>query len=172
MENTGVLEPIWYAVNVRSRREFQVAKRLTMAGIEAFLPTVDRLRKWKDRKKLVSFPLFSGYVFIHIPKKAQQILKVLKTNGVVRLLGSAPGEPDPIPDEQITTLKKLTENRGKLDPYPYLTEGQMVRVKKGPLNGVEGILVEKLGRHTLVLSVDVLRQGVALTIDASEVEKI
>jgi len=162
----------WYAVHTRSRHEFQVFEKFTMKGVEAFLPTVERLRKWKDRKKLIAFPLFPGYLFIHISKRPQDILSVLKVKGVVRLLSSVPGEPDPIPDEQIISLKKLIENKEELDPYPYLDKGQRVRIKGGPLSGVEGILVEKLGKHMLVLSVDVLRQGVALTIDASEVEKI
>lgn len=56
--------------------------------------------------------------------------------------------------------------------FNYLSEGQTVRIKDGPLRGVEGILVEKLGKHMLVLSVDVLRQGVALTINASDVDKV
>lgn len=164
--------PKWYAVHTRSRHEFQVFERLTMKGVEAFLPTVERLRKWKDRKKLIAFPLFSGYLFIYTTKSAQVILSVLKIKGVVRLLSSAPGIPDVIPDEQIISLKRLVENKEVLDPYPYLDEGQTVRIKKGSLSGVEGILVEKLGKHMLVLSVDVLRQGVALTINAADVEKI
>jgi transcription antitermination factor NusG len=172
MEEAGILEPKWFAVHTRSRHEFQVSERLTLKGIEAFLPTVERLRKWKDRKKLIDFPLFPGYLFVHIPKRPQDILSVLKVKGTVRLLSSAPGEPEPIPDEQIISLKKLVENKEALDPYPYLTEGQKVRIRRGPLSGVEGILVEKLDKHMLVLSVDVLRQGVALTIDASDVEKI
>jgi len=172
MEQPETLEPEWFAVNVRSRHEFQVYQRLSLKGVEAFLPTVERLRKWKDRKKMVAFPLFPGYLFIHIPKKAQEILSVLKTKGIVRLLSSVPGEPDSIPAVQILSLKKLVENKEALDPYPYLNEGQRVTIKAGPLSGVEGILVEKLDKHMLVLSVDVLRQGVALTISASDVEKI
>lgn len=100
------------------------------------------------------------------------MLSVLKVKGVVRLLCTLPGEPDPIPDEQIISLQRLIENKEALDHYPYLNEGQKVRIIKGPLSGVEGILVEKLDKHLLVLSVDVLRQGVALTITASDVEKI
>ncbi len=172
MEQSGVFEPKWHAVHVRSRHEFQVFERLTMKGIEAFLPTFERLRKWKDRKKLIAFPLFPGYLFVHITKRAEEKLSVLKISGVVRLLCTVPGEPDPIPDEQIISLQKLVENKEALDPYPYLDEGVRVRIKRGPLSGVEGILVEKLDKHILVLSVDVLRQGVALTIDASDVEKI
>lgn len=172
MQQTSPVSPHWYAVHTRSRHEFQVHDRLKLKGVETFLPMVERLRKWKDRKKLISFPLFPGYLFVHISKESQSMLNVLKVKGVVRLIGTVPGEPAPIPDEQILYLQKLVENKGSLDPYPYLSEGQKVRITKGPLSGVEGILVEKLDKHLLVLSVDVLRQGVALTIDAADVEKI
>ncbi|MBI5409041.1 MAG: UpxY family transcription antiterminator [Nitrospirae bacterium] len=172
MEHTNTLTPHWYAVHTRSRHEFYVYEKLKLKGVEAFLPAVERLRKWKDRKKLIEFPLFPGYIFVHIAKDSQSMLSVLKVKGVVRLLCTIPGEPAPIPDEQIASLQRLVQNKEALDPYPYLNEGQRVRIIKGPLIGVEGILVEKLDKHILVLSVDVLRQGVALTITASDVEKI
>jgi len=147
-----------------------VTERLTKTGMEAFLPVVERLNKWKDRKKLVSFPLFPGYLFVHINKSYSDMLAVLKMQGVVRFLGLIPSDPEPVPEDQIVSLKKLVESKESLDPYPYLKEGQMVRIKSGPLAGVEGILVERAGQHILVLSVDILRQGVSLKIDASEVE--
>jgi transcriptional antiterminator NusG len=172
MMNTVNPHPEWYAIHVRSRHEFQVHDRLVAKGMEAFLPAVERLRKWKDRKKLIPFPLFPGYVFVHTTKESHNLLNVLKVKGVVRMLCTIPGQPDPIPDDQIDSLKKLIENKEALDPYPYLNKGQRVRIRKGPLAGVEGILVEKLDKHILVLSVDVLRQGVALTINAMDVEKI
>lgn len=172
MEHSNSLSQNWYAVHTRSRHEFQVFDRLKFKGITAFLPTVERLRRWKDRKKIIEFPLFPGYIFVRIARDSQSILSVLKIKGVVKLLCAIPGEPTPIPDEQIIYLQKIVENKEALDHYPYLNEGQRVRITKGPLNGVEGILVEKLDKHLLVLSVDVLRQGVALTINASDVEKI
>ena len=164
--------PEWYAVHIKSRHEAKVNDRLTLKGIEVFLPTVERISKWKDRKKKVEFPLFPGYLFVHTTNEADRLLSVLKVAGVVRMLCTLPGIPDPIPDEQIISLKKLIENKEALDPYPYLNEGQQVRIIKGSLTGVEGILVKKLDKHLLVLSVDVLQQGVALTISASEVEKV
>ncbi|MBL7031625.1 MAG: UpxY family transcription antiterminator [Nitrospira sp.] len=171
MHQTDTLPLQWYAIHVRSRHEFQIFDRLKLKGIEAFLPTVEKLRKWKDRKKLVTFPLFPGYLFVRITKDARNMLEVLKIKGVVNMICSLPGEPAPIPDEQVTALKTLVENGEELDPYPYLTEGQNVRIVKGPMAGIEGILVEKLDKHCLVLSVDVLQQGVALTINAADVEK-
>lgn len=162
----------WFAVNVRSRHEFQVSNRLKLKNVETFLPTVDKQRRWKDRKKIVTFPLFPGYIFVHITREANDMLAVLKVAGVVRMLCTIPGEPDAIPDDQIESLKTLVANKEALDPYPYLSEGERVTIKKGPLTGVEGILVKKVDKHVLVLSVDVLKQGVALTINASDVEKV
>jgi transcription antitermination factor NusG len=145
---------------------------LTRAGIESFLPTVEKLSKWKDRRKLVTFPLFPGYLFVFITPDHQNRLAVLKTNGVVRFLGDAHGEPEPVPAELIESLKRIIENHTPLDPYPYLTEGQRVRIKRGPLAGIEGILVKRVGLHMLVLSVDVLQQGAALRIETFDVENL
>jgi transcription antitermination factor NusG len=172
MEQTDTPQLNWHAVLVKSRHEFKATEKLLSKGIETFLPSVEKLRKWKDRKKLVAFPLFPGYLFVHTTKRPDDLLSVLKVPGVVRMLCTLPGEPDIIPDEQITSLITLVQNKEALDPYPYLTEGQRVNITKGPLAGVEGILVEKLDKHILVLSVDVLQQGVALTIDAADVEKV
>jgi transcription antitermination factor NusG len=162
----------WFAVHVKSRHEFAAAERLMGAGIEVFLPSVERLSKWTDRKKLVRFPLFPGYLFVHVLRDHRGILTVLKTKGVVRILGAVPGEPEPVPDEQVLSLKKVVEAKVPLDPYPYLKEGQRVRITSGPLAGVEGLLLEKAEKHTLFLSVDILQQGVTLTIGASDVEPI
>lgn len=163
---------LWFAVHVKSRHEFKVLDRLTGAGIDVFLPTVERLSRWKDRKKLVSFPLFAGYLFAHINKTPSEMLAVLKTPGVVRFLGLVPSEPETVPEEQILSLKKIVENKETVDPYPFLREGTQVKIKKGPLKGVEGLLVEKAGQHMLVLSVDILRQGISIKIEASDVEPV
>ena len=96
----------WYVIHVRSRHEFGVTERLVKSGIDVFLPIVERLRRWKDRKKLVAFPLFPGYLFVNIPKNNSMKLAVLKTPGVVRFIGLTPGEPEPVPAEQILSLKK------------------------------------------------------------------
>jgi transcriptional antiterminator NusG len=162
----------WYAVHVKSRHEFAVRDRLMGAGVETFLPSMERRSKWKDRNKFIQFPLFSGYLFVHIEKSSVSRIAVLKTKGVVRMLGNLPGEPEPVPEEQVLSLKKVIEAGTLMDPYPYLHEGQKVRIKRGPLSGVEGILVEKSGLHRLVLSVDIICQSTAVTIQAWDVEPL
>ena len=164
-------EKSWYAVYLKSRHEFKVEKKLAQTNIDAFLPIIERLRHWKDRKKMVTFPLFPGYIFVNIPEDYNSSLSVLKTAGVVRFL-SLEGKPAPIPEEQITSLKKLIENKEQIDPHPYISEGQRVRITAGPLTGVEGILLEKRNQNLLVLSVDLLKQGASVKIDAFDIEPV
>jgi transcriptional antiterminator NusG len=162
----------WFVVHVKARHEFKVCERLLNAGVEVFLPAVERLSRWMDRNKLILFPLFPCYLFVHIAKNHDDKLTVLKTKGVVRILSTIPGDPDPVPDEQIISLKRIVETKANVDPYPYLQEGQRVRIKQGPLAGVEGLLVEKAGQHKLVLSVDILCQSTSVTIQAGDVETV
>jgi len=163
---------LWFAVYVRSRHEFTVRETLSKTYIEHFLPTVERLRRWKDRKKMVTFPLFPGYLFVHISGSRDAMLSVLKTKGVVRFLGKTPGVPEPVPEVQIASLKTLVANGRDIEVYPYLREGQRVRIKWGPLAGIEGILKEKRGQHLLVLSIDILQQGASVRVDAADVEPL
>jgi transcription antitermination factor NusG len=162
----------WFAVHVKSRHEQKVSERLQEVGVEVFSPVVERLSRWKDRKKLIQFPLFPCYMFVHITGTHDDKLTVLKVKGVIRFLGSSSSEPESIPEEQIVSLRTAVESKVSIDPYPYLQEGQRVRVKSGPLSGVEGVLIERAGQHKLILSVDILCQSTAVTIHAAEVEKI
>src|SRR3989337_1036719 len=74
----------WFAVWTRSRHEARVFDQLTERGVEAFLPTITRWSRWKDRKKRIDWPLFPGYCFARIDPLAA--LPVLKCAGVVRLV--------------------------------------------------------------------------------------
>ena len=157
----------WFAVYTRSRHEKVVASKLGDKSIEVFLPLRKVLRRWKDRRKEVAMPLFSGYVFVRIPYSGR--LGLLQTPGVVQILSEG-NRPVPIPEEQITAIERLVESGLAYDPYPYLKEGTFVRVVRGPLQGVEGILLEKRKKHMLVLSVDLIQQSAVLQVDISDTD--
>lgn len=72
----------WFALYVKSRHEFVASSELKQKGIETFLPSVMKLNQWKDRKKLVEFPLFPGYLFVHVPPSPEEFLNVLKTKAL------------------------------------------------------------------------------------------
>jgi len=163
----SITDPQWYAVYTKSRHEKSVAEKLEEKRVEVFLPLRKVLRRWKDRRKEISMPLFSGYVFVRVPFTEK--LPVLQTPGVVQILSEG-NKPVPIPEEQIESIRKLVSSGLKYDPYPYLKEGAQVNVIRGPLQGVAGILLEKRKQHVLVLSVDLIQQSAALQVDVSDTD--
>jgi transcription antitermination factor NusG len=156
----------WYALRTRSRHEKVVRDQLMHQGIEPLLPTVKRLSQWKDRKKEVEVPLFSGYCFVRF--HSDQKMPVLKTAGVVDIVGGG-HRPEPIPDEEITAIQTLMTSVLPYDPHPYLQEGMKVEVVRGPLQGVQGILLRKDKRHRLILGVRIIQQAAAVEINVGDV---
>ena len=159
----------WYALRTRSRHEKVVRDQLANLGIEPLLPTVKRLSQWKDRKKEIEVPLFSGYCFVRFASDHK--LPVLKTIGVVDIVGSG-HSPEAIPDEEIAALRTLMASVLPYDPHPYLHEGMQVEVVRGPLQGVQGILLRKEKRHRLVLGVRLIQQAAAVEIDVADVVQV
>ncbi len=160
----------WYAVHTRSRHEKQVDLLLNGKGIESFLPLINTLSRRKDRKKSVDIPLFPGYLFVHAVEDALSNVKY--TRGVARIIGTDIDKPTPVPDKQILDIKKILESDVKLDPYPNLKKGTSVRLKSGPLKGVEGILVERKGSYNIVIHIDLLQNGAAAEVSIADVEQI
>jgi transcription antitermination factor NusG len=161
----------WYAVHTRSRHEKQVDLFLSERGVETFLPLVHTLSRRRDRKKYVDIPLFPGYLFV-FTEKERLLFDVKYTRGVTRIIGTDLDAPTPIPDKQILDIKSIMETEVRLDPFPYLKKGRMVRVKSGPLKGLEGILVERKGHYKLVIKIDLLQKGAAAEVYISDIEPI
>lgn len=159
----------WYALRTKSRHEKVVRDQLNRQGIEPLLPTVRRVSQWKDRKKEIDVPLFSGYCFVRFGKGTKS--SVQKVAGVVEIVGSG-GRPEPIPDGEIENLKMLMSNVLPYDPHPYLHEGMVVEVVRGPLRGVRGVLLRKEKRHRLVVGIRLIQQAAAVEIDVSDVEPV
>lgn len=156
----------WYALRTRSRHEKLVRDRLAAQGIEPLLPTVKKLSQWKDRKKEVEVPLFSGYCFSRFAWPDR--LAVQTTSGVVDIVGGG-DRPESIPDEEIEAIQRLMVSTLRYDTSPYLHEGMMVEVTKGPLQGVRGLLVRKGKRHRLVIAVHLIQQAASVEMYDSDV---
>ena len=161
--------PLWYAVYTRSNFEKRVATELAAKNVEHYLPVVPQLHQWKDRRKMIDVPVFPGYVFARFRDSFITRLQVLRTAGTVRILGQ--GERiEPVPDAQIESIQRLLKANVPCFAHPFLREGAWVRVKRGPLRGLEGLLVRVKSKSRLVLSVTLLSQSVATEIDISDVE--
>ena len=159
-------DPHWYALWTRSRHEQVVREQLEQKQVEAFLPTVTKWSRWKDRKKKIDWPLFPGYCFARFNPSDR--LPILKCSGVVSII-SFEGEPAPIPEHEIDCIRQLVESDLAYDPCPLIREGMMVGVTHGPLRGVVGRLVRKGTHARLILSVDLIGQAVSVEVDAADV---
>lgn len=156
----------WCAVYTRHQHEKSVGEILQTKGFEVFLPLYESTRRWKDRRKVLALPLFPCYVFVR--GALDRRLPVLSTPGVHMII--CRGERVAlIPDEEIGAIRRTVEGQFRVEPHPFLRCGDRVRVVRGSLEGVEGILTRKKNLCRLVLSVEMLAQSVAVEIDALDV---
>ncbi len=158
----------WYAIWTRSRHEQVVREQLERKQVEAFLPTITRWSRWKDRKKKIDWPLFPGYCFARFDPA--DTLAVLKCTGVVNIV-SFDGKPAAIPAYELDSIRLLVGSEMQFDPCPMIREGMMVEVVHGPLRNVVGRLLRKDAKTArLVLSVDLIGQAVSVEVDAADVK--
>ncbi len=125
----------WYALYTRHQHEKTVAHVLISKGFETFLPVYSAVHRWKDRVKQVSLPLFPCYVFLRGP--LDRWLPVLTTPGVHSVVGFG-GQPAMIPRSEIEAIRRVVESPLKAEPHPFIKCGDRVRIKVGPLQGLEG----------------------------------
>jgi transcription antitermination factor NusG len=161
--------PRWYAIHTRYQNEQAVAKSLLNKGFCVFLPTYNSLHRWSDRKKLVTLPLFPGYLFFADEiSRWIQILSTPGVNAIIRI-GNVPAE---IPNDEVVAIRRVVESTLCAEPHPFLSSGDLVRIRSGPLEGLEGIVSRKKDALRLVLSIRILGQSAAVEIDGCVVERV
>jgi transcription antitermination factor NusG len=156
----------WCVAYTRHQHEKSVSEMLEAKGFDVFLPLYESTRRWKDRRKVLLLPLFPSYVFVR--GAMDRRLPVLTTPGVHKMI--CRGERiATVPEEEIEAIRRTLDGDFSVEPHPFLRCGERVRVVRGPLEGVEGILTRKKNLFRLVLSVDMLAQSVSVEIDALDV---
>ncbi len=159
----------WCALYTRHQHEKTVATILSTKGLQVFLPTYRTVHRWKDRNKQLELPLFPSYLFFKY--EADRRIQILSTPGVHMILttGNAPAV---IPNEEIAALQRAAESPLRMEPHPFLKYGDTVRIKSGPLAGLEGFVSRKKDAFRLVLSVEMLGRSAAVEIDGSVLERV
>lgn len=159
----------WWAVYTRHHHEQAVADVLTAKGVEVLLPTFETARQWKDRKKIIRMPLFPCYLFVRESLGGR--LPVLTTPGVHMILSH--GERCAIvPDGEIQDIMRAARHPAMIEPHPFLNAGERVRVIRGAMTGVEGVLVRKKSGWRLVISIRLLTQSAAVEVSSLDVEPV
>jgi transcription antitermination factor NusG len=156
----------WYAVYTCARHEKKVAEQMERRQLHGFVPVYRATHRWKDRRKEVVLALFPSYVFVHMA--LQDRLRVLEIPGVVSLVGSQ-GKPTPLVTEEIEPFRRAAGSV-KMEPHPYLRTGHKVRLRHGPMVGLEGVLLRRKEGLRLIVSIEILMRSVAVEVDEMDVE--
>ena len=157
----------WFAIFTVPQNERAVVRQFDLRQIESFLPTCEATHVWKNRQRVkISTPLFPTYVFAHV--QLSERLSILRSPGVLRIIGNSRG-PVAIPDSEIEFLRS-DFCRQRVEPYRELVVGEKVRIKSGPMQGVEGTLVRRKSSLRFVLTLELINQHAAIDVAADELE--
>jgi transcription antitermination factor NusG len=156
----------WFALQVKPRLERNTSRILEEKGFETYLPLSHSRRQWRDRVATVDTALFPGYLFCRFI--ARNRMPILTTPGVFSIVSLAK-LPAPIPDQEIEAIRRLVQSGLNVQPVPYVTEGQRVRIENGPLRDTEGIVISVNKGRRITVSVSLLQRSVAAELSTDTV---
>jgi len=163
----------WHVLWTRSNCERLVADQLTAKGFELFVPELDTWTRAAGERRRLRVPMFRGYLFLHHAMDKKSYLSVAQAVGLVRVLGDSWDRLATIPESEIDALQRVVHARLPVLPHSYLRAGQRVRVTRGPLAEVEGLLVRsKPNKGLVVVSIEMLQRSIAVEVDCTAVEPV
>jgi len=158
----------WYVLWTHSHCEQLVHDQLATKGFDLFLPKMNVWSRLRGVKHLIEVPMFPGYLFLRHAMDKAGYLDVCKVRGLVSVLGARWDQLNAVPDGEVEGIQRVLEAGYHVQPHPYLQVGQRVRITRGPLAEVEGILLRaKPNKGLLVLSIGLLQRAVAVEVDCT-----
>jgi transcription antitermination factor NusG len=158
----------WYAAYTRHQHEKSAAQLLTRKGFEVLLPLYRSRSRWSDRTQSVLLPLFPNYLFVQCDLDSR--VRVLQTAGVCWFVSNA-GVPADVSEAEIEMVRRVVEAPVTVQPHSFLDRGDRVRVLRGPLTGLTGILTRVKNQCRVIISLELLRKSAAIEIDLSDLER-
>jgi len=161
-----LVEARWYVAYVVARHEKVVTEQLARRSVESFLPLYHAVHYWKKRRAHVELPLFPAYVFVRMC--AAERLRVLEIPSIVHIVTFG-GVPAAVPDAEVEALRNVLRLR-RCEPYQYLTAGRRIRIKAGPLQGLEGVVVRQNTHTRIIVSVDFIRRSTSVELRPEDLQ--
>jgi transcriptional antiterminator NusG len=152
----------WFALTVKPQHEKTVTAALSAKSLEAYTPLYRSRRRWSDRVKTVELPLFPRYVFCRF--RFEDRIAVLRIPSITSIVGFG-GTPSPISDNEIEMVRLVVSSGLPVTPWPFLRIGHRVRIRDGPLSGLEGILTKEKAPYRVIVNIEILKRAVAVEID-------
>ena len=159
-------ESCWFAIQVKPGLEFNIASMLKSKGYEEFVPTY---RSEKNGRGSSERPFFSGYVFCRFDPTVRA--PIVTTPGVIRVVGYG-RTPASLSDSEMQAVRTVASSNLPAKPHAYIASGQRVRIREGPLRGVEGDIAQTGDRQCLVVSVSLLQRSIAVEVEPAWLEAV
>ena len=160
-------ETYWLVCHTKPRCEKKFAALMKAEKFEHYLPLVDSVRKYAQQTKKFTKPLFPGYVFAQVP--AEKKARVYQQDLLARAITV---EDVPKFLRQLADVKAIVASGFELSVMPLLTKGRRVKIIGGPLHGLEGFVDNPANPQGIVLSVDVLQQGLLVKVPAENLQPL
>lgn len=152
----------WFVMYTAPRAEKKVAQRLREKGTEVYLPLIEEVRQWSDRKKKIERPLFNGYLFVKTTK--EKLWEALQVSGAVKFVNFS-GEHATIQQKELDTIKRIIETgvAVQVDSEP-IGSGEKVRILGGALEGFEGECVQKSNQDYFIIRIPSINQNILVNV--------
>ncbi|MEQ9404346.1 MAG: UpxY family transcription antiterminator [Cyclobacteriaceae bacterium] len=158
----------WYVIYTMPKAEKRVFNLLYKNNCQVFLPLYRKTIQWSDRKKKILAPLFPNYIFAFLNQN--DLHSIYGIPGFVKFL-STRGQKDTVPQREIDSIKLLLQSNPRVSNERILV-GDIMVVKKGPLQGLVGIVIEKRGSAKLAVRIESLALNLVVEISPDQVKPI
>jgi len=161
----------WFAIYTHSRAEKKVFERLINLNFHAYLPLIEVVRQWSDRKRKVKEPLIKSYLFVKTSKS--NLLEIVKVPGVIKILKHL-GKPAVVKNIEIENLKIICNNCSQIkfiQPID-LAKGDEIEVVEGPFTGLCATYIKNKGKHKVVVTVESMQSYIEVTLPVNTIKKI
>ncbi|MEX2044880.1 MAG: transcription termination/antitermination NusG family protein [Opitutus sp.] len=160
-------ETYWLVCHTRPRCEKKFAALMAAEKFEHYLPLIDSVRRYGRQTKRFTKPLFPGYVFAQVPvgQKPRIYQQDLLARAII---------VEDIPKflHQLDDVRRIVASGLEMSVMPFLTKGRRVKIVGGPLHGVEGFVDNPANPQGVIISVDVLQQGLLVRMPAENLKAL
>lgn len=162
------MERKWFALQTKPRNELLVSKQIENKEIEFFLPLIEKIRIWSDRKKKIKVPLFSGYVFVHATEK-ERLHAISNTSGAIKYIFYE-NRPAVISEREIEIIKNAISDPEKISiEDKKIKKGDMIFVTHGIFKGMKGVVNEFRGNYKLTVNLEEITFSFSIILNSNEV---
>jgi len=162
-----VTDLTWFVAHTRPRCEKKLVQYAEREGMAATLPCYRAVHKYRGKTVIFQKPLFPGYVFLQLA--AGQSQKLYQSDRIANLLKVT---DQALFIQQLRSVLQALETGREIFLAPQIGEGCRVRIKAGPLRGIEGWVEKRYGMTTVLLRVDFISQAAAVKVEADELESL